>query len=153
MDNFSKKLALMCQGCLHVCVDNNQRQHAHRCFWWHRKQYLFPFLETDVSGISEVFGCMFSVQPKQELSGVIMGGCDGTVRASIPSTLPWFRRRSFSYLLRNADTTISQILDCPSSANASLSVQQTLVPTSEYYRFNATDHFYLASNYILILSC
>ena len=41
---------------------------------WHRKQYLFPFLGTGLSGISKKNRkkVLFSVQLKQELSGVNM---------------------------------------------------------------------------------
>ena len=62
------------------------------------------------------------------------------------------RRHSFSYLLRNADATISRILNCPAPPMHWTAFCTTLAP-SEYYRFNAADHSYLASNYILILSC
>ena len=104
--------------------------------FWKR---MFPGFPKKAKGI--VFGCMFSVQPKTRTFRCDHG-CDGTVRASIPSTLPWFRRRSFSYLLRNADATISRILNCPAPPMHWTAFCTTLAP-SEYYRFNAADHSYL----------
>ena len=94
----------------------------------------------------------FRCNQKQELSGVIMGVMGQSERLFLahyrdPKTLFLIsaaeRRRNHL-----SDSELPKLRPCIGP----LSVQQTLVPTGEYYRFNATDDSYLTTNYILILS-